>query len=171
MLSLEVYRTFTAKPTRETGRQEASCLPVSLSTANRNTYTHKRFYSTNAYESIACTLLCADFDLYARPKQYHQHVARGAAWVQKYAEYQGGLAVGVFLLMLVSGWVSTTLLHVFPLLEPVLRYVGAIPSKQIKLLRHSTQLYWRLWKIRSAAGMAFERAHCGQRHMLGATVG
>jgi len=39
--------------------------------------------------------------------------------------YQGGLAVGVFLLMLVSGWVSTTLLHVFPLLEPVLRYTGA----------------------------------------------
>lgn len=44
---------------------------------------------------------------------------------KKTLNYQTGLAAGVFLLMLVSGWVSTTLLHLFPLLEPVLRYVGA----------------------------------------------
>lgn len=40
-------------------------------------------------------------------------------------KYQAGLAVGVFLLMFLSGWFSTTLLHAFPALEPVLRYVGA----------------------------------------------
>lgn len=39
--------------------------------------------------------------------------------------YQGGLAAGVFVVMLLSGWISTTLLSVFPILEPVLRYVGA----------------------------------------------
>jgi cysteine/O-acetylserine efflux protein len=39
--------------------------------------------------------------------------------------YQGGLAAGVFLVMLVSGWISTTLLGIFPALEPILRYVGA----------------------------------------------
>ncbi len=39
--------------------------------------------------------------------------------------YQLGLATGVFLLMALSGWISTTLLHVFPILEPVLRYAGA----------------------------------------------
>jgi cysteine/O-acetylserine efflux protein len=39
--------------------------------------------------------------------------------------YQSGLAAGVFVLMTLSGWISTTLLHVFPVLEPVLRYVGA----------------------------------------------
>ena len=36
-----------------------------------------------------------------------------------------GLAAGVFAMMLVSGWVSTTLLHAFPVLETALRYVGA----------------------------------------------
>ncbi len=39
--------------------------------------------------------------------------------------YQGGLAAGVFFVMVLSGWVSTTLLSVFPALEPVLRYAGA----------------------------------------------
>jgi cysteine/O-acetylserine efflux protein len=39
--------------------------------------------------------------------------------------YQGGLAVGVFLLMLLSGWFSTMLLKLFPALEPIMRYVGA----------------------------------------------
>lgn len=40
-------------------------------------------------------------------------------------KYQAGLAVGVFLLMFLSGWFSTTLLQLFPALEPILRYVGA----------------------------------------------
>jgi cysteine/O-acetylserine efflux protein len=40
-------------------------------------------------------------------------------------KYQAGLATGVFLLMFLSGWFSTTLLHLFPALEPTLRYVGA----------------------------------------------
>jgi cysteine/O-acetylserine efflux protein len=40
-------------------------------------------------------------------------------------KYQMGLAAGVFLLMLLSGLLSTMLLHVFPALEPIMRYVGA----------------------------------------------
>lgn len=40
-------------------------------------------------------------------------------------KYQAGLAVGVFLLMLLSGWLSTTLLNIFPALEPIMRYAGA----------------------------------------------
>lgn len=40
-------------------------------------------------------------------------------------KYQAGLAVGVFLLMFLSGWFSTSLLNLFPVLEPILRYVGA----------------------------------------------
>jgi len=40
-------------------------------------------------------------------------------------KYQMGLAAGVFLLMLLSGLLSTTLLHIFPALEPIMRYVGA----------------------------------------------
>lgn len=39
--------------------------------------------------------------------------------------YQVGLAAGVFVMMLLSGWISATLLSIFPLLEPALRYVGA----------------------------------------------
>ncbi len=39
--------------------------------------------------------------------------------------YQGGLAAGVFLVMLLSGWISATLLSVLPALEPALRYAGA----------------------------------------------
>jgi len=39
--------------------------------------------------------------------------------------YQVGLAVGVFFVMLLSGWLSTTLLSIFPTLEPALRYIGA----------------------------------------------
>ena len=39
--------------------------------------------------------------------------------------YQAGLAAGVFLLMLLSGWVSTTILEIFPGFEPIMRYVGA----------------------------------------------
>lgn len=40
--------------------------------------------------------------------------------------YQAGLAAGVFLLMLLSGLLSTTLLRSFPTVEPILRYAGAI---------------------------------------------
>jgi cysteine/O-acetylserine efflux protein len=40
-------------------------------------------------------------------------------------KYQLGLAAGVFLLMLLSGLLSTTLLNVFPALEPIMRYLGA----------------------------------------------
>ena len=39
--------------------------------------------------------------------------------------YQAGLAAGVFLMMLLSGLLSTTLLRFFPVLEPMLRYAGA----------------------------------------------
>jgi cysteine/O-acetylserine efflux protein len=39
--------------------------------------------------------------------------------------YQAGLAAGVFLLMLLSGLFSTTLLRTFPVFEPVMRYMGA----------------------------------------------
>ena len=39
--------------------------------------------------------------------------------------FQGGLAAGVFFVMLLSGCVSSALLRIFPVLEPVLRYVGA----------------------------------------------
>lgn len=39
--------------------------------------------------------------------------------------YQVGLAAGVFFMMLLSGWISSTLLSIFPALEPVLRYAGA----------------------------------------------
>lgn len=39
--------------------------------------------------------------------------------------YQVGLAAGVFFVMLLSGWVSTALLSIFPALEPALRYIGA----------------------------------------------
>jgi cysteine/O-acetylserine efflux protein len=40
-------------------------------------------------------------------------------------KYQAGLAAGVFLLMLLSGWFSTSLLNLFPVLEPTLRFAGA----------------------------------------------
>jgi cysteine/O-acetylserine efflux protein len=40
-------------------------------------------------------------------------------------KYQAGLAAGVFLLMLLSGLLSTTLLTIFPTFEPIMRYVGA----------------------------------------------
>lgn len=40
-------------------------------------------------------------------------------------KYQAGLAAGVFLLMLLSGLLSTTLVHLFPAFEPIMRYVGA----------------------------------------------
>jgi cysteine/O-acetylserine efflux protein len=40
-------------------------------------------------------------------------------------KYQVGLALGVFLLMFLSGWFSAALLNIFPALEPILRYVGA----------------------------------------------
>jgi cysteine/O-acetylserine efflux protein len=39
--------------------------------------------------------------------------------------YQFGLAIGVFLVMLLSGWISSTLLNIFPALESALRYAGA----------------------------------------------
>ena len=40
-------------------------------------------------------------------------------------KYQWGLAAGVFLLMLLIGWLSTALLNIFPALELILRYIGA----------------------------------------------
>src|SRR5512146_1402623 len=39
--------------------------------------------------------------------------------------FQGGLAAGVFLIMLLSGFISSALLRIFPVIEPVLRYAGA----------------------------------------------
>jgi cysteine/O-acetylserine efflux protein len=39
--------------------------------------------------------------------------------------YLLGLAGGFFLVMFLSGWISTTLLSFFPALEPALRYIGA----------------------------------------------
>jgi cysteine/O-acetylserine efflux protein len=39
--------------------------------------------------------------------------------------YLAGLATGVFLVMLLSGWISTALLSFLPVLEPALRYIGA----------------------------------------------
>jgi cysteine/O-acetylserine efflux protein len=40
-------------------------------------------------------------------------------------KYQLGLAAGVFLLMLLSGWLSTMILRFFPVFEPIMRYIGA----------------------------------------------
>ena len=40
-------------------------------------------------------------------------------------KYQLGLALGVFMLMFLSGLLSVTLLSIFPALEPILRYIGA----------------------------------------------
>jgi cysteine/O-acetylserine efflux protein len=40
-------------------------------------------------------------------------------------KYQFGLALGVFLLMSLSGLFSAALLRIFPALEPILRYLGA----------------------------------------------
>ncbi len=40
-------------------------------------------------------------------------------------KYQLGLAIVVFLLMLLSGWLSAALLSVFPAFEPIMRYIGA----------------------------------------------
>jgi cysteine/O-acetylserine efflux protein len=40
--------------------------------------------------------------------------------------YQAGLAAGVFLLMFLSGLLSTTILRVFPSFEPIMRYTGAV---------------------------------------------
>jgi cysteine/O-acetylserine efflux protein len=40
-------------------------------------------------------------------------------------KYQMGLAAGVFLLMSLSGLLSTTLVHMFPAFEPIMRYIGA----------------------------------------------
>jgi cysteine/O-acetylserine efflux protein len=40
-------------------------------------------------------------------------------------KYQFGLALGVFLLMALSGLFSAALLNIFPALEPILRYLGA----------------------------------------------
>lgn len=39
--------------------------------------------------------------------------------------YQAGLAVGVFLLMFLSGLLSTTIVKNFPSFEPIMRFVGA----------------------------------------------
>src|SRR6185436_15721219 len=40
-------------------------------------------------------------------------------------KFQAGLALGVFLLMLLSGLLSTTLVKFFPAFEPIMRYLGA----------------------------------------------
>jgi cysteine/O-acetylserine efflux protein len=40
-------------------------------------------------------------------------------------DYQTGLAIGVFVVMVLCGLISTTILSLFPALEPALRYVGA----------------------------------------------
>ena len=40
--------------------------------------------------------------------------------------YQAGLAAGVFLLMFLSGLLSTTIVTLFPSFEPIMRFVGAI---------------------------------------------
>jgi cysteine/O-acetylserine efflux protein len=40
--------------------------------------------------------------------------------------YQAGLAAGVFLLMFLSGLLSTTIVQSFPTFEPIMRYVGAV---------------------------------------------
>ena len=39
--------------------------------------------------------------------------------------FQAGLAAGVFLLMFLSGLLSTTIVKTFPTFEPIMRYVGA----------------------------------------------
>jgi len=44
---------------------------------------------------------------------------------KKTFNYLLGLAAGVFFIMLVSGWITTALLRIFPVLEVVLHYVGA----------------------------------------------
>jgi cysteine/O-acetylserine efflux protein len=41
-------------------------------------------------------------------------------------KYQIGLAAGVFLLMFLSGWLSGTIVKMFPSFEPIMRYVGAL---------------------------------------------
>lgn len=40
-------------------------------------------------------------------------------------KYQTGLAAGVFLLMFLSGLLSTTIVKTFPSFEPIMRYAGA----------------------------------------------
>jgi cysteine/O-acetylserine efflux protein len=40
-------------------------------------------------------------------------------------KYQAGLAAGVFLLMFLSGLLSTTIVKIFPSFEPIMRYTGA----------------------------------------------
>jgi cysteine/O-acetylserine efflux protein len=45
---------------------------------------------------------------------------------EKTLNYQEGLAVGVFSLMVLSGLLSTAVLAIFPALEPSMRYVGAV---------------------------------------------
>ena len=44
---------------------------------------------------------------------------------KKTLRYQAGLATGVFLLMFLSGLLSTTIVKIFPSVEPIMRYVGA----------------------------------------------
>lgn len=44
---------------------------------------------------------------------------------KKTLQFLVGLATGFFCVMLLSGWISTTILSAFPALEPVLRLIGA----------------------------------------------
>jgi cysteine/O-acetylserine efflux protein len=41
-------------------------------------------------------------------------------------KYQAGLAAGVFLLMFLSGLLSTSIVKILPTFEPIMRYVGAV---------------------------------------------
>ncbi len=44
---------------------------------------------------------------------------------RKTIRFQTGLAAGVFVLMILSGWFSKALLNIFPSFEPLMRYIGA----------------------------------------------
>lgn len=44
---------------------------------------------------------------------------------KKTLTFQTGLALGVFLLMVLIGWFSKTVLNVFPAIEPIMRFIGA----------------------------------------------
>jgi len=45
---------------------------------------------------------------------------------RKAVRYLAGITTGFFLVMLICGWISATLLHIFPAFEQILRFVGAV---------------------------------------------
>ena len=55
-------------------------------------------------------------------------------------QFLGGLAAGVFVIMLLSGGITATLLGLFPMLEPVLRYAGAAYILYLALRHSQSQL-------------------------------